>query len=535
MKEQSLTRSFAILSIAGILAKFMSLLYVPILKNILGADGIGIYFKVYDVFVFIYAITNIGMQTAISKYVAELVAVGNYKDAVKTFKISRTLLILLGTLCTAIMFFGAENIAQFSKNPHMGFGLMMLAPACITTGILGTYKGYFQGRNQMKPLAIASLIEQFANVIVSIFFAYVLIEFGTNIGVGGGTLGTSAGAILAIGYLIYVYYVFKPEKEAKLQHIKGIRRVGSRKILKTLITYGLPICLSSGLQNLGNLIDMFNVNSRLLVAGFTVQEGNVLYGLLGQWRTLINVPMLFVTSLSFAILPILSKAHALRDKVLMKKNIDFSFRITYLIGIPSTVGLIFLAEELYRYMYGDPSGYGMMILGAGVFLLMGVVFVQNVILQSMSKFYFVVIALIIGLVVKFMANYLLVANPQINIYGAIIGFYLYNIIVIVLNNIKIKHTIKMKIKHLKFIKKPFLASVYMALGISFFRFLISQFINVDNLGFIGIIYTAVLVLVGVVMYGQALLTMRAIKAEDVISLSPGLYNRVPEKIKNKLR
>lgn len=535
MKEQSLTRSFAILSIAGILAKLMSLLYVPILKSILGPEGIGIYFKVYDVFVFIYAVTNIGLQTAVSKYVSELAAIGNYKDSVRAFKISRRLFIILGTLCTAIMFLGAKNIANMSENPNTVYGIMALAPACITTGILGTYKGYLQGRNQMKPIAIASILEQFANVVVSIFFAHVLLKFGTNVGVAGGTLGTSVGALIATGYLVYVYYVFSPEKEARLEQKQGVKRESNKKILKVLVTYGFPICLSSGLQNFGNLIDMFNVNSRLVAGGFTVTEGDVLYGLLGQWRTLINVPMLFISSLGMAVFPVISKAYALKDKKSIKKNIDFSFRITYLLGIPATVGLIFLAKELYRYMYGDSYGYKMMVLGACVFFLMSIVFMQNIVLQSMSKFYFVVKTLIIGLVVKFIVNYILVANHDINIYGAIIGFYLYNIIAMILNHIKIKNVIKMKIKHLRLMRKPFIASVYMAIAISIAKFLISSFIDVNNLGTLGIVYTGILVLIGALTYCGALITMKAIKKEDIVALSPKIYNRIPEKIKNKLQ
>ncbi|MGL5576614.1 MAG: putative polysaccharide biosynthesis protein [Sarcina sp.] len=536
MKEQSLTKSFAILSIAGILGKLMSVLYVPVLKSILGPEGIGIYFKVYDVFVFIYAITNVGMQTAISKHVAELSAVGNLKDAIRSFKLSRTMLIVIGGVFTAIMFFGANAIATITKNPRTVYGLMALAPAIITTCILATYKGYFQGKNQMKPVAIASLLEQFANVIVSIFFASILIKFGPEIGTVGGTIGTSVGAIIAIGYLIYVYYLFKPEKEAEKMQCDNVKRVKSKKIVKTLIAYGLPITLSAGLQNFGNLIDMFNVSSRLLVAGFTEQQGDMLYGLLGQWRTLINVPMIFITSLCVAILPVLSKANVLKDKISMKKNIKFSFRVTYLIGIPAAVGLAVLAKEVYTYMYGEPTGYQMMILGSAVLVFMAIVFVQNIVLQSIDHFYFVVTALIIGLIVKFGANYVLVANLDINIYGAVIAFYLYYIVVILLNNIKIKQVTRIKISHIKLMIKPLIAAMYMGGGIFLAKKIISIIIDTNKFGSItGIGYTGILVVIGVAMYGHALIFLKAIKAEDIKSLSPRIYNKIPQKIKNKLQ
>ncbi|MGL4991022.1 MAG: putative polysaccharide biosynthesis protein [Sarcina sp.] len=536
MKEQSTTKSFAILTIAGILAKLMSLLYVPILTRILGREGMGMYFKVYDIFVFIYAVTNVGMQTAISKYIAELSAVGNYKDAVRTFKISRSFLFLVGTICTVIMMFGSNFIANATGNPEIAYGLMFLSPAILTTSILATYKGYFQGRNQMKPVALASIFEQFANVIFSIFFASILIKFGSKLGSAGGTIGTSVGAVIAVIYLMYIYYVFKPEKEASIKQERDVKRIRTKKIIKILISYGLPITLSSGLQNFGNVIDMANVNSRLLVAGFDEIQANIMYGLLGQWRTLINIPMVFVTSLCVALLPALSKAHVLKDKLSLKKNIRFALRTTYILSIPAAVGLAALSREVYKYMYGDEIGHQMMILGSVTIVLMAIVFVQNIVLQSVNNFYFVIYTLIIGLVIKFIANYILVANEVINIYGAVIGFILYFSIVLVLNNKKIVSVTKININHSKLIVKPILASLYMTIGIVLVRSILSLFVDVYSFTtIVGLTYTSLLVIIGVIFYLHALIYLKAISADDIKSASPRLYNKIPLRIKNKLQ
>lgn len=536
MKEQSTTKSFAILSIAGFLAKFMSLLYVPILTRVLGPNGMGMYFKVYDIFVFIYAVTNVGMQTAISKYIAELSAVGNYKDAVRTFKISRAFLLVVGTICTFIMMFGANFIAKSTGNPEIAYGLMFLSPAILTTSVLATYKGYFQGRNQMKPVALASIIEQFANIVFSILFAIILIKYGAELGSAGGTIGTSIGAIIAVVYLMYIYYVFKPDKEAKIKQDKNVKRVNAKKIIKVLIAYGLPITLSSGLQNFGNVIDMANVNTRLLVAGFDTEQANIMYGLLGQWRTLINIPMVFITSLCVALLPALSKAHVLKDKLAMKKNIKFALKTTYVISIPAAVGLTVLAKEVYKYMYGKELGYQMMVVGAITIVLMAVVFVQNIVLQSINNFYFVVCTLVIGLVIKYFSNYILVANPVINIYGAVIGFIVYFAIVLLLNNTQIVRVTKIKIKHRILIIKPLLASLYMSLGICIARFLIGKVFDVASFQtFRGLAYTSILVFIGLCLYLQGLIYLKAIRAEDISSISPRLYNKIPNFIKNRLQ
>ena len=75
MEEKSSNRGFLILSVAGILTKIISVFYIPMLQRIIGLSGYGIYQNCYEVFLFAYAVTNLGTQPAIAKVVAELSAV----------------------------------------------------------------------------------------------------------------------------------------------------------------------------------------------------------------------------------------------------------------------------------------------------------------------------------------------------------------------------------------------------------------------------------------------------------------------------
>lgn len=68
MKEgSSAAKGVLILSIAGILTKVISLLYVPFLRSILGSEGYGIYSQITEVFLFVYAITKCRCTTSCSK------------------------------------------------------------------------------------------------------------------------------------------------------------------------------------------------------------------------------------------------------------------------------------------------------------------------------------------------------------------------------------------------------------------------------------------------------------------------------------
>lgn len=103
MKEQSTTKGFAILSMAGMLVKVLSVLYIPILMKIIGEEGYGLYGASYQIYAFIFVLANSGIPVAISKLISELAAVGNYRDAVKAFKIARFILIILGIVMATFL------------------------------------------------------------------------------------------------------------------------------------------------------------------------------------------------------------------------------------------------------------------------------------------------------------------------------------------------------------------------------------------------------------------------------------------------
>ena len=235
----------------------------------------------------------------------------------------------------------------------------------------------------------------------------ISVEYGS----AGGTIGTSIGAFVACLYMVYIYGKKKFEEDS-IEAQGNNKRVRTKHIIKKLIKYGLPITLSAGLQNFGSLVDMVNVNSRLAVAGFTLQESQVLYGVLGRYKTLLSVPLIIVTALGTTVLPAVAAAMALKDKKEIRRKTTFAFRITFIITIPAAIGLSSLGREVFELLYGTDQGFELMVMGSVVLVLMAVVQIQTVILQSMNKLYFVLGTFSIGIVAKIIANYILVGMPE---------------------------------------------------------------------------------------------------------------------------
>ena len=111
------------------------------------------------------------------------------------------------------------------------------------------------------------------------------------------------------------------EGKAEIEN-KSEKYISNKKILKKLLFYGVPIIMVAGLQNAGSLVDTINVKARLLAAGFSNIESRRLYGVLGYYNTLMNVPFALVTALSAAIFPKVIQAYTQKNRKELKAQMS---------------------------------------------------------------------------------------------------------------------------------------------------------------------------------------------------------------------
>lgn len=538
MEERNAGRGFLILSIAGLVGKLLSAIYMPFLRGIIGVKGYGIYQASYDVFIFIFAVTSLGTQPAVTKVVTELRAIGNHKDALRAMKLARRYLAIIGTIVTILFMVFAFNIAEIVNSPRSGLALFILAPTIVLSAILSSYRGYIQGIEDMNTLAISQVLEQIINVVLSLLFAFLLAKFSLEWGSAGGTVGTSIGALVAIIFIIFIYEKRNYEDEAIISDV-STKRVSDRTILRKLITYGLPITLVAGMQNAAGIIDVINVNGRLLYAGFSTSEAEGLYGILGSYKTLIYVPLTIVTALGTAIFPKIIQAFVERNKRELKKQMSYSFRITYMITIPATFGLAILAEPIYRFLFGTSQGYELLLYGSCVLIFMSITTIQNTILQGINKLYLILFTAGLGIVIKFVANYFLVGIKEINILGAVIGNLLAFLVPTIINHRQLTRFFKVKIPIIKQAIVPLISSIIMSFVIYAIKVPIIRSIGIISVGTLATriligLATFLLVSIGGIVYLYIMVYFGGIRKKDLDMISPKLYKFMPRSIRRQL-
>lgn len=204
MKNNSNSRGFVILSIANFGSKLLSLLYIPILLKIIGGEAYGTYYAATNIYAFMFMVTIAGTTSVIPKLMAEYIATGHEDDAKKSFSLTFKLLLAFSFIMATLLYLSADGLAKFTGYENATLGIMILSPSLIFTSISSGLRSYFQGRNNLKPLAISQFVEQFGNVFFSLLFAYIFMSKGLEAGVAGANSGTTLGALISALYLMLI-------------------------------------------------------------------------------------------------------------------------------------------------------------------------------------------------------------------------------------------------------------------------------------------------------------------------------------------
>ena len=215
-KENSFLMQGTILAAAAIITKIIGLAYRIPLTNILGEEGNGYYGVVFQVYNLALMLTSYSMPMAVSKLVSERLAKRQYKNAQRVFRSAMTIAVIAGGAATLIVFFGAGFIgSKILKMELSVYALRTLSPCILIVAFIGVFRGYFQGHRTMIPTAVSQILEQIVNAVFSIIGAYFLFKIGLGMAEGaksesygaalsaaGGTIGTVAGALTALVFLV---------------------------------------------------------------------------------------------------------------------------------------------------------------------------------------------------------------------------------------------------------------------------------------------------------------------------------------------
>ncbi len=532
-KKQSFMQGIMTLMFSQVLIKISGLVYKLYLtnKNGFGDAGNAIYNSGFQIYALLLTIASIGVPNAVAKLISEKLSIGDNRGAQKVFKVSFAVFSLVGFVGSVILFLASEFLAnEWLQIPEAKLTLMILAPSIFFVSLISVFRGYFNGYENMRPMAQSQIIEQLTKTICTVIIVeYICLSMGyqgtTGIMAAGANLATTIATFISC---VYLFFLYSEKMKNNKVHVADCYYKSERviKILKKIIIIAMPLTISAILGSLNKNIDSFTV-VRALKTFMTEEQAKIQYGMLsGKIDTLVTFPLSFNMAFATALVPAISAAKARGDKERIEKRISFSLLVTILIGLPCTIGMMTFAKPILEVLFPNASsGEYIYRISSASIIFITIEQTVNGALQGLGKASVPVMALSSGIFVKLLLNLTLVKiNPNVFMFGGVAGAALAtvicHIISMTISFTILKKTVKIKFNILKFIIKPIIASILMGiLGLYIYNQLRSIIMQI-----IAIILS---IIVAVAIYVIALFVLKIFDKEELYMLP--FYSKLTKK------
>lgn len=518
----SFVKGAAILGAGALISKFLGALYRIPYQNITGDLGYYVYTQVYPLYSALLILATAGFPIAVSKIVAEKLAVDDEYGARRVFRVSSVVLSITGVIFFLLLWFGAPWIAGLMRDDKLAMPIRSVSYALLIVPIMAAIRGFFQGYHNMLPTAISQIGEQFVRVMTILALSYWFMHTTGDVYLAGSgaVFGAVTGAIF--GFFLLLFYLSNNKKKYGTPSLPSSRNKESIwQIVRKLLFYAIPICMGSLILPLMQLIDSFTVVNILVQGGTSEGEAYILKGVLDRGQPLVQLAAVFATALSLSLVPAIAEAKARKKAELISARTELAIRLTFLIGLPASVGLAVVAEPVNIMLYKTNSGTtALMVLAfSTVFTTLGVTTAG--ILQGLGKVILPVRNLFIGVLVKLVLNFIFI--PMYGIAGGAFATVVSHLVSTLLNMMAVSKLTGFRLGFRSFIVKPFISVFTMALAAFVVKRSTAQ-------GLDGLLSSARLqatlvgllaVGAGILMYGIALFLSGTVTRKDIENTPKG--------------
>ena len=533
-KSNSFVMQAGILAAAGIICKVIGILYRSPLAAVIGDEGNGYYSSAYEIYTIILLVSSYSIPSAISKVIAQRLALREYRNAQKIFRCAIGYVVVVGGLASLFTFFGAGILVGGNSVPV----LRIFAPTIFFSGLLGVLRGYFQAHGTMVPTSFSQIVEQILNAVVSILAAFLLIKAVAGkdtttqavFGASGSAIGTGAGVLIALLFMFGIFLLNREYINQKTKRDRSSQLLTTGEVYKIIITMVTPVILSTFIYNCNTSLNL-TIYTRIMehVKGLSEVEAYTQYGLFsGKAKQIANIPIAIASAMSSAMIPGISGSFAQGDIAGTNRRIGTAIKTTMFLSIPSAVGLAVLAKPVTLLLYPQKASVDTVswLLAA---LSISVVFyalstISNAVLQGIGKVNLPVVNAAVALVIQTVVLVPLLLATDLGLFSLVIATVLYSLLMCILNGFSVRKELKYRQEIIKTFLLPGWSAVIM--GAAPFGVYHGLYLLIH----INVICLAAAILVAVPIYFVLTIKLGAVGRKDLLALPKGaLLVRAAEK------
>lgn len=429
-----------ILTITGLLIRFIGMLFRIWLAGAVGAEGIGLYSQVFSFYMLASAFASTGINTAVTRLVSEELARGNSNGVRKILSKCLLVTLFIAAASAFTIYFGADFIAgTIVDDTRAAPSLKTLTLSLPFMGISSCFKGYFIARKKTAPASSSQIFEQLVRIFLVIFLVSRTARDGIAAACRAVILGDVAAEFCSFLYIYISYLIDKnrqaPTGDGKLDY----------SVLSRLRHIALPITVGRYLNSLLRTAENVLVPRKLEQFGMKGSDALSVFGVIkGMALPLIFFPASFLNALSTLLIPEMSEAVASGKAYKVKYTAEKCIHITLISALPLAVIFFYTAKPLGNIVYGDADAGNIIHMLAPIIPLMYMDSVCDGLLKGLDEQFSIFRNSMIDSICRLgLITFLL---PRFGFVGFIGIMYLSNTFTSLMNLFRLKRISKAKVK-----------------------------------------------------------------------------------------
>ncbi|BCB04960.1 stage V sporulation protein B [Bacillus sp. KH172YL63] len=409
-----------ILMMAAFITRILGFVNRIVVARFIGEEGVGLFMMAFPTLILVITITQLGLPVAISKNVAEAESMNDTRKVKKILVVSLSITMGLSIIFTPALILLAPYLTDvLFTDERIYYPLVAIAPIIPIVAISSVIRGYFQGRQNMKPSAYSQVIEQVVRITLIAVLTKTFLPYGIEYAAAAAMVASVLGELAS---LLYLFTSFKIKKKFKIRRNFFTSIRNGRETFNELMSVALPATGSRMIGSIAWFFEPIVVANSLALAGVAAGMATKQYGsLTGYALPLLFLPSFVTLSLSQSLVPAISEANSQKNFKVIEHRLQQALRFCLITGGISVVILYVYAKPLMEVMYGNENGAGFLMIMAPFFLFYYYQGPLQAVLQALNLARAAMINSLIGAVVKTGVIFVLASQPAFGINGAALG------------------------------------------------------------------------------------------------------------------
>ena len=360
--ENRILRGTFILTLSGLLSRFIGFFYRVFLSRSIGAEGVGLYQLIFPLYMLAYSITVSGIQSAISRIVASKSALFDHRGAIRTVWIGVSLSFFLSVPISVLLFFFSDPLSVFFLNNRQTAPLLQIMAFAVPFGSFhACIDGFYYGIQRTSIPATRQFLEQVFRFLLLILFRFEFFSFDCEVSPSTAVLILVMEEIFAALFSFTAFFLHCMRRNLlsmqNFMHRRSLLFVPSE--LHNFILTAIPLSGNRTMICILQSMEASLLPFCLQLSGYSSNESLRIYGILsGMALPMILFPTAVTSSLSTMILPSVSAAQTSGSYGRIRKIIYKSIFSCLGIGILFSIFFLFLGKPLTSLLFhNELAGY----------------------------------------------------------------------------------------------------------------------------------------------------------------------------------